>query len=61
MTEAIFNIIFIYFIFGSVGSVLLCAGFSLVSSNGLLFVVVLGLLRQWPPVLWSPGSGAQAQ
>ena len=44
MTEAIFNIIFIYFIFGSVGSVLLCAGFSLVSSNGLLFVVVLGLL-----------------
>ena len=55
MTEAIFNIIFIYFIFGSVGSVLLCAGFSLVSSNGLLFVVVLGLLRQWP-LLWDPGS-----
>ena len=37
-------LLFIYFIFGCVGSSLLCAGFSSCGKWGLLFVAVRGLL-----------------
>ena len=33
-----------YFVFGCIGSLLLCAGFSCCSKPGLLFVAVRGLL-----------------
>ena len=42
-----------YFIFGPCGSVLPCAGCSLVAADGLLFVVMLGRLLAAASLLWS--------
>ena len=53
----LFFLIFIYFIFGCVGSLLLHVGFPLVAaSGGLLFIAVHGLLMRWLLWLWSTGS-----
>ena len=49
--------IFIYFIFGCIGSLLLCAGFSLVvASGGYSLLWCVGFSLQWLLLLQSTGS-----